>query len=333
MDTSSEIRQLLLKKFKEGMKQKDICSQLNLNKSTVSKLIKKYKLSGSISSNRKGRCGRKLALSMRERRKIRKECIKNPMATARELQLAVGGATSSLTVRSIRNYLRRAGRYTYRLFNCPSLTQKQCRARKDWAKSKAGWTKKDWEAVTFSDETCIELSGSKKETFVRRSVGEKIKPCHTKNRRCFTKRLMLWGCMHVGGLGSMKIIRGTVDGAKYSNILNECVIPFADEIQIFQQDNAPPHKTKENISLLENSVELLNWPAYSPDANPIENLWALLKRKVAKRSAKTLLELEMAINDVWNNDEQLNNVCKSLVHSMPDRIKAIIKSRGGYTKY
>ena len=83
------------------------------------------------------------------------------------------------------------------------------------------------------------------------------------------------------------------------------------------------------MALLKNSISVLNWPPYSPDVNPDENLWAIFKAKVTKSLPKYLGQLEEVVNNVWQNDVELKIICRSLVHSMPDRIGAIMKSRCG----
>jgi len=70
----------------------------------------------------------------------------------------------------------------------------------------------------------------------------------------------------------------------------------------------------------------------SPDLNPIENLWVILKRKVAARNPTSASDLKEAIKHVWC-DEITQELCQKLVHSMPDRISAVLRNRGQCTKY
>jgi len=70
------------------------------------------------------------------------------------------------------------------------------------------------------------------------------------------------------------------------------------------------------------------------DMNPIENLWRLLKIKVAQKHAKSLdqLRLRAAIKTVWCT-EVSQELRLNLVHSMPARMQAVIKSKGAPTEY
>ena len=81
-----------------------------------------------------------------------------------------------------------------------------------------------------------------------------------------------------------------------------------------------------------NGVQLLKkWPAQSPDLNPIEHLWAILKKKLRGKRFKKEDDLWAAVQREWNSIP-LEKLIK-LVDSMPNRIRAVISAKGGPTKY
>ena len=76
---------------------------------------------------------------------------------------------------------------------------------------------------------------------------------------------------------------------------------------------------------------VLNWPANSPDLNPIENLWDIVKRKLRDARPNTLDELKAAIEASWASITPQQ--CHRLIASMPRRIEAVISAKGFPTKY
>ena len=146
---------------------------------------------------------------------------------------------------------------------------------------------------------------------------------------------MLWE-----GVGYASKIDGRMDADLYVSILEDELqqtLEFYDknsEDVIFQQDNNPKHKSKKAMSWLKDSgLEVMVWPPQSADLNPIEHLWHYLKRKMGEYETqpKSIQELWERVQDEWNKIP--TSVCQNLIESMPRRIEAVLKAKGGYTKY
>ncbi|KAG0424891.1 Transposable element Tcb2 transposase, partial [Dictyocoela muelleri] len=92
----------------------------------------------------------------------------------------------------------------------------------------------------------------------------------------------------------------------YSRILDAHLTVSAEKMglkkYIFQHDNDPKHSSKHVKEYLENrKIDVMIWPSQSPDLNPIEHLWAILKKRIAIVKVKNLTELKDVIVKEWNN--------------------------------
>ncbi len=81
----------------------------------------------------------------------------------------------------------------------------------------------------------------------------------------------------------------------------------------------------------EQNIKVLKWPGNSPDLNPIEGVWGLMKKFVLNMKPTTVTELVTAVQDAWCNTT--SEICNKLIESMPRRINAVIRAKGGWTKY
>ncbi|CAJ0937041.1 unnamed protein product [Ranitomeya imitator] len=140
--------------------------------------------------------------------------------------------------------------------------------------------------------------------------------------------VMVWGAMSAAGVGPLCFIKGRVNAASYQEILEHFMLPsaemlYGDEDFIFQHDLAPAHSAKTTGKwFTDHGITVLNWPANSPDLNPIENLWDIVKRKLRDARPNTLDELKAAIEASWASIT--SQQCHRLIASMPRRIEAVI---------
>lgn len=103
---------------------------------------------------------------------------------------------------------------------------------------------------------------------------------------------------------------------------------------VYMQDGAPCHKAKSVMKfLLDNDIVVLPWPGNSPDMNPIENLWAILKKKMKRIKITNKTDLISRLIEIWHRDSEIQLAAEKLVNSMPARINALIKAKGYFTKY
>ena len=99
-------------------------------------------------------------------------------------------------------------------------------------------------------------------------------------------------------------------------------------------DNAPPHRANNvRVRIQEVGMRHMEWPALSPDLNPLEHGWDQLKRRLQARARQPhdLPELRVAVVEEWNELPQNN--FNRLVRSMRRRCQAVIDARGGNTRY
>ncbi|KAG1532382.1 hypothetical protein G6F51_013133 [Rhizopus arrhizus] len=227
----------------------------------------------------------------------------------------------------------------------PLLKKTHMEARLKWAKAHKDWTEDDWRRVVFSDETKINVWGSYGCKYFWRRPGDKLQSLHLDLRvKGGAGSVMLWGCMTCNGPGyACTIEDGTMKASDHVHILSTTLMDslnyygYKQEAIYFQQDNDPKHTSKlAHAWFKENGLKeehTFHWPAQSPHLDPIEHLWHHLKLRLSlyEGRAKGVHDLWSRIEEEWNSFTK--EQCQAYIKSMPARCRAVIKAKGGYTRY
>jgi hypothetical protein len=243
---------------------------------------------------------------------------------------------------TISRELKNAGLKSGKKKKKPALSEKNRKERLAFAKAHRYWTVEDWNNVIFSDETKINRFGSDGNKWTWYRDGETLQPRnvqqHSKNQG---GHIMLWSCITSLGVGYMCDIEGIMDQHLYKQILEKELedtiswYEFDSEQLIFQHDNDPKHTAKSVKEYLnDKSYEIMLWPPQSPDLNPIENCWSLLKNKLFseyKKPPSGIKELFDRCSEQWELIKI--DYLDKLYESMPRRMRQVIKAKGRWTKY
>ena len=278
-------------------------------------------------------------ISWRTWKCVRLELFRNPFLTAYELQELHLDLLKSVSVRTIQHHihkdldmpLRRAAKK-------PQITERMRKKRLAFAKKYRHWTKSDWAKVMWSDESTFKVISCRR-GFVRRPPGsDRYDPKYTVPAVRHPPSVMIWSGFsgQSGRAGLSYLEQGkTMNAERYLEVLKDQMLNYYElhGCTLFMHDGAPCHRA--NIIkkfLADHNIPSMEWPGNSPDLNPIENAWNILKNKVCSKKNMTLDKIKQAIQTHWENDMSLEYF-KTLSDSMPTRMLNVIKASGYMTKY
>ncbi|UYV74889.1 hypothetical protein LAZ67_12001692 [Cordylochernes scorpioides] len=193
----------------------------------------------------------------------------------------------------------------------PAMLADDCWALKrdlPQAKQHVAWNPDEWRRVMFTDESRFSLNSDPRGVFVWREKGTRNNPRNMVERDPYRSQgFMVWAGIFLGGRTALHIFRqGTLTGQRYRDeILAAYVMPQALEMGenfLLMDDNARPHRTGVVDTFLQNhAIARMNWPARSPDLNPIEHVWDNLGRRISSLQPppRNTHELKTALTQEW----------------------------------
>lgn len=319
-----------------GMLQVEVARRFGVHRNTISSLWRRYQQHGNTRDL--PRSGRPRVTSVRQDNHIRLMHLRNRLQPATLTARTIPGLRP-ISSRTVRNRLREHNIRPRRPAIRPVLLQRHRQRRLQWSRQHLRFRRVDWNNVLFSDESRFHLDSSDGRARVYRRTGERYADACVIQRQPFGGgSVMVWGGISFRGRTQLVIVQGNLTGVRYRDeIIQPHVLPFVQgqgRRMTFQHDNARPHVARVVTDILvQRNVDVLPWPAVSPDLSPIEHVWDEMERRLRRQPNQplTLDQLAQALVNIWNTIPQA--VFGNLVASMRRRCQACIDNNGGHTRY
>ena len=334
-ELSEDLKRRIVALHEDDQGYKKIANTLKLSCSTVAMIIQHFKRAGSTQN--RPQVGHPKKLSARAEHHIQMVSLKDQrrsaISIAAEIEEVEGQPVSAQT---IRHTLHQIGVHCCHPRRKPLLKTIHKKAHKKFAEDMSTKHMDYWNHVLWSDEMKINSFSSNGFKHVWQRPGEEYKDkCVMPTVKHGGGNVMVWGCMSAAGVGELHFIEGNMNSDMYCEILWQSMIPSLQKLSrsaVFQHDNDPKHTSKMNTALLKRlRVKVMDWPSMSPNLNPIEHLWGILKWKVEMRKVSNIRQLRDVVMEEWKSIPVAT--CESLVNSITRRVKAVLDNDGGHTKY
>lgn len=320
-------KRYILNHRKKRFSLRQIAKKIGKSHTVVGRFLKNPLSYGKIK-----RSGRKSVVTDRVRRIILR-LTSNSTISSSQIKDQLSLEMSRSTIDRVR---RKAPHLQYKKLKAqPNLRPHHIEKRKKFGQEHMTWNL-EWRKVSWSDEKKFNLDGPDGLRYYWHDL--------RKDQQILSKRamggggVMVWACFSWDFKGAITFVEGSMDAYRYRELLNPHLQQLSDHFGgndwIFQQDNAPIHTARSTVLWLKSkNINVMDWPALSPDLNPIENLWGILARAVYANGKQyySKEELKKAIQSEWKKIGP--QVLKNLVESMPKRIYELITLQGRKTKY
>lgn len=305
-----------------------VAQHMKCSTSTVQHWISRYEKNKNLSDFQKE--GRPRSTSAREDNLLLQIAGRDTVGTSSGIQEKLERRGVNISKSTIQRRLREAKWKYHNPLLKPLLSNGHRINRVGWAEKHRNF---DWSSVIFTDETTFYLTSSGRKTWqspLKRKMQRTVK---------FPQKLNAWGAFSAQGFGKLICFTENLNAELLCSIYERGLLSTALEqfgpkpgSWTLQEDNDPKHtSTLAKEWRVKHNVRRMEWPSMSPDLNPIENVWSVLKVKVAKRHPKTLFGLRAVVQEEWRS--MSTEFAERLSDSMEDRLSSVLMSEGDFILY
>jgi transposase len=316
---------IIISKKYFNLSEKEILETFDIgSRSSIYYVWNKYNTTGDIKNNYEN-AGRRTKITEEKKQEIKEFFKENPFSSVRYGANRLSSNEFTVSPSTLDRTLHEIGFKSGNSLPKKTLSKINQEKRMEYCLQNRGSTFKH---AIFSDESLFMLDATKKLMWY----------CSIEDRIVEENPVPSWGRIHVWGAISKKrksnlyIFRETVNAEVYQECLQRALLPMFPlnrYHRIFVQNNASSHTAKSTQAYLRsNNITLMEHPPLSPDLNPIELVWAEMKKNFSsmKYLIKTQGDFELMLKELWENVPQTNIV--HYIDHLEQQMKEIIKVNG-----
>lgn len=332
----------------DGNSYREISQKLRVSSSSAQETVARFKRHKRIKS--RPRSGRPPAISTRTRRRI----VRTLRDYRDEPYKAIADRIGSVSWRQVQTIAHKEGYRRRVAVRKPYINEPTRKKRLGWAESNQ---KTNWNSLVWTDEVIIETGERPTHPRVTRKPDEAYLPeCVVPTFRSGRQSIALWGCISHGYKGPLILLElspyvvnangrktgGGLTAKGYTEqVLSGPLPQFMAAMRdakgldmLVVEDGASAHRAVvARNKRSEEGICQFPHPPSSPDLNPIEAVWRLLKNRVAENpdSRRGREKLWEATQAAWESItvEEINKHTGKMV----DRVEAVLEAKGKHTKF
>ena len=320
--------------------QQEVAADLGVTVRTIQRLereAEQQKIDKDVAPVRKAGSGRRRTFGKKQIEAIENLMDVEPGLTCHQVKLRLPKILAGVGRRTIQRIIQeKLDMPSIVRPTVPFLTEEGRKKRVAWAKTNKRRTIGDWRGVLFADECPFHTKQSTGGRRVRKPRNaDRFDPKYTRPTLKKPQVIIFWGGISASG----RRVHGWFQYKEKINSESYMTMLKKNAFKILRQENltlchdlATPHTSKPTSDYLAaEGIKTMFTPGKSPDANPIENLFAIMKKRLEAVPTRTIEEVKKEATRVWRGlpDAYLEELCTS----MRRRCSRIINNNGFPTKY
>lgn len=322
-------KELVIQYHIKGFSNAFIAKQLNHSRTTISNLVNNWKKGRLIAP--KKRREKKRKLTAQQAYNVLNYFVKNPFNTYDQ---CIKCLKLPVKIDTVGTVLKKNGIGSYVACHKQFLSIQNQIKRLKFALKYQDWTGEDWLKVSFLDEKTVQTYSNGR-VLVKRKLKERYSPDKiiTSEQQNSKNKVNLVGMVSHDGPNMLYTVSNNLNGNEFEQLMQLKVKNIIKNTTILM-DNASIH-TKGLNYLKRSRISVFDFPPKSPDLNIIENVWAMLQKKIniklRNRNISTKQHLIKIIEESWK--EIPTEFIVNCILSMPNRLREVIRMRGAQTRY